>query len=320
MVFPVSCPVAKGVVWQWEGDSIGDWHSYSIDVAGVLEDAYSLGLKFLDLSKSPVVQPYHIDLQKMQQKRIETGNVRMIRREKLSSHYPLSDRSAQIQTSSVQQTSHIFPNNGPLNSAPAVSSAFNSTASNAGSRKRKRPSDTLPNFMMQQSMLPNIAVAQQNSASSTSVHGLTGHAATPSSGYGSSSSLLTSGVQGPLTRNRYSAALANMNQFNVPSTSIALPGGQQSQSWSGQNSLPLLNSSLTGLGLSSSSAPFQLPGHVSAPGSSVFFGAQQLSNNSSGGLGNPAGHSLFSNVSLLGNSYSSMLPGITPHMPNGQVR
>ncbi|KAL5016672.1 hypothetical protein ScPMuIL_006261 [Solemya velum] len=237
MVFPMSCPVAKGVVWQWEGDSMGDWHSYSIDVAAVLEEAYSIGLKFLDLSKTPVVQPYHIDLQKMQQKRIETGNIRLIRREKLNNQYPLNDRSAPVQTSnthylppdrsapvqtsSVQQTPHIFSNKGPITSISSGSSAFISTSSNTGSRKRKRPGET------------------------------------------------------------------------------------QSQAWSGQNSLPLLNSSLTGLGLNSSSAPFHMPGHVSAPGNSVFFGAQQLSN-TAGSIGNTPGHSLFPNVSLLGNSFNSM--------------
>lgn len=68
----------------------GQWHMYEMDVACALEDSHSQNprMALLDLSKSSLKIPYHIDFSRMIQIRIETGRVRKIRRATLKQAYP----------------------------------------------------------------------------------------------------------------------------------------------------------------------------------------------------------------------------------------
>lgn len=75
-------------MWQWEGDNPGTWHTYDMDISGVLENAFSQGQTTVDLSALPFCLPYKICLNTMSQIRLETKRRRMIRRELLPMPYP----------------------------------------------------------------------------------------------------------------------------------------------------------------------------------------------------------------------------------------
>ena len=85
-----SSPPGKGIIWQWEGDVRGQWNTFDMEVACLLEDHFSnpsTQNTELNLSKTAVKLPYIMDLSRMTQKRIETGRLRMIRRELLAMPY-----------------------------------------------------------------------------------------------------------------------------------------------------------------------------------------------------------------------------------------
>ena len=98
------------MVWQWEGDTQGQWHNYDLQVSIVIEDYFSqnaANLGHLDLSKTPMKLPYILDLKNMTQKRIETGRIRNLRREVLSAQYTLlngNSSTGDLASNSQQQT------------------------------------------------------------------------------------------------------------------------------------------------------------------------------------------------------------------------
>jgi len=93
-VLPSSSPIAKGITWQWEGDTPGAWIDFDVDVAEYIEDCFHKRLMLIDLSTSPFRLPYHLDILQMIQKRIHTGRVRKIQRTFTKVSYP-SDTSGQ---------------------------------------------------------------------------------------------------------------------------------------------------------------------------------------------------------------------------------
>ncbi|ESO91624.1 hypothetical protein LOTGIDRAFT_163349 [Lottia gigantea] len=91
-IYQMTSPDLNKITWQWAGDYIGQWNSYSFDVASMIESVYAgQQTNFIDLSQTQFKLPYFIDLKNFQQVRIETGTARSIRREKLNVPFPLSN-------------------------------------------------------------------------------------------------------------------------------------------------------------------------------------------------------------------------------------
>uniref|UniRef100_K1Q1B7 E3 ubiquitin-protein ligase n=1 Tax=Magallana gigas TaxID=29159 RepID=K1Q1B7_MAGGI len=121
-----SSPPGKGIIWQWEGDVRGQWNTFDMEVACLLEDHFSnpsTQNTELNLSKTAVKLPYIMDLSKMTQKRIETGRLRMIRRELLAMPYMKcipSDNSSTGSGSTTAQSNTQSANNGAVNGGSCV--------------------------------------------------------------------------------------------------------------------------------------------------------------------------------------------------------
>lgn len=121
-----SSPPGKGIIWQWEGDVRGQWNTFDMEVACLLEDHFSnpsTQNTELNLSKTAVKLPYIMDLSKMTQKRIETGRLRMIRRELLAMPYMKcipSDNNSTGSGSTSAQSNTQSANTGAVNGASCV--------------------------------------------------------------------------------------------------------------------------------------------------------------------------------------------------------
>ena len=85
--FPPDSPLAAGVMWQWEGDSAGEWHPYGTEVASLLEKAHRCGASSVDLSRHPFYLPYVVHLSSMVQIRTSTNYRRHVRRLTLPQPY-----------------------------------------------------------------------------------------------------------------------------------------------------------------------------------------------------------------------------------------
>ncbi|KAK3760894.1 hypothetical protein RRG08_042109 [Elysia crispata] len=91
-----SSALAKGYVWEFEGDTQSHWFAYDISTMTYLEETYSKLMKRRPKSKKrqPIVNmkghfqmQYVIDVEKMQQTRADTGKVRNIQRRPLTQAY-----------------------------------------------------------------------------------------------------------------------------------------------------------------------------------------------------------------------------------------
>ncbi|XP_062595606.1 E3 ubiquitin-protein ligase DTX1-like [Saccostrea cucullata] len=155
-LYPDTSPPGKGIIWQWEGDNRGQWNSFDMEVACLLEEHFSNPAnrnKELNLTKTAVKLPYIMDFSNMTQKRIETGRLRMIRRELLPMPYLNSSPSDGIPSSSATvngPTSRTvncqFSGQSTTNSQPSSSSSTNgqlsgtSTLNGPSCAKRQRVS------------------------------------------------------------------------------------------------------------------------------------------------------------------------------------
>ncbi|RUS79172.1 hypothetical protein EGW08_013080 [Elysia chlorotica] len=87
--------LAKGYIWEFEGDTPNHWFSYDVTTMLYLEEAYTKLMKrksksrkaqhVVDMSRS--FMPYVIDVEKMQQTRSGIGTVRNVRRQPLTQPY-----------------------------------------------------------------------------------------------------------------------------------------------------------------------------------------------------------------------------------------
>ncbi|XP_034952538.1 protein deltex [Chelonus insularis] len=74
-----SSPAGKGAKWEWAGDT-DDWHTYDMEVQCLIEEAWAMGSKTIDVSKTYLGFPYIINFCNLTQVRCCTGYVRPIRR------------------------------------------------------------------------------------------------------------------------------------------------------------------------------------------------------------------------------------------------
>ncbi|XP_063983649.1 protein deltex [Diachasmimorpha longicaudata] len=80
-------PAGKGAKWEWGGDT-DDWHTYDMEVQCLIEEAWAMGNKTIDVSKTYLGFPYIINFCNLTQVRCCTGYVRPIRRVQ-QAPYPL---------------------------------------------------------------------------------------------------------------------------------------------------------------------------------------------------------------------------------------
>ncbi|KAL9692114.1 hypothetical protein quinque_005528 [Culex quinquefasciatus] len=75
-----SSPAGKGTKWEWCGSSGNDWHSYTMEVQCVIEEAWARGDQTIDLTKTHLCLPYTINFLNLTQIRHQNGPLRSIRR------------------------------------------------------------------------------------------------------------------------------------------------------------------------------------------------------------------------------------------------
>ena len=206
-VLPSSSPLAKGITWQWEGDALGSWCDFDIEIINFLDECFVKGQKLIDLSKSKFFLPYHIDLNAMTQKRIETGRVRNIQRTFTSVSYP-KESSLQTSSSMKRQSSQ----SAGKSSMSAKKSRSSTVPAAAVGATTTTTVSTVPIMTVSNSvnMIPHSAHSNPMS--------LNAHIPNP----------FNLGHQGPLTRRRYiqsQSALSQHNQSNslVPPSNQSIP-------------------------------------------------------------------------------------------------
>jgi len=166
--YPADSAPAVGVMWQWSGDTAGQFHPYSTEVSSLLEKAHRCSASAVDLYRHPFYLPYVVRLSDMLQIRNDTNYRRRVQRVLLSqpympasssfSHTAVSPLPAQVfqfgnttahtlpgipATPAVDPSSLIFPSLfalpfvppplSPSSSAPAVGSPWVSGGLQGGS-------------------------------------------------------------------------------------------------------------------------------------------------------------------------------------------
>ncbi|KAL4224215.1 putative E3 ubiquitin-protein ligase dtx2 [Mactra antiquata] len=233
-VLPSSSPLAKGITWQWEGDVLGSWCDFDIEIIEYLENCFTKGQLVIDLLKSKFMLPYLIDLKSMTQKRVETGRLRNIQRVFLSTSYPMdssstssgtkrsstggssshkkSRTSVTASTSGLTQSSSISVSSSVISSSTVVSPPGFTSSVPAG-------------FSMSASNLYNPIVNGLNSTSMMPGSHISTH-------------------RGPLTRRRYNQTVSSISQLqpqphgaslstqpcSLPSTSFSVNAAHNSLS------------------------------------------------------------------------------------------
>jgi len=113
--FPPDSPPAAGVAWQWEGDSAGEWHPYSIEVALLLEKGHKCCASTVDLNRHPFYLPYVVHLSSMVQIRITTNYKRRVRRLTLPQPYMPAPSNFSRAPSSMLAAPLFQPSNATAN-------------------------------------------------------------------------------------------------------------------------------------------------------------------------------------------------------------
>ncbi|EEB13307.1 deltex, putative [Pediculus humanus corporis] len=98
-----SSPAGKGSKWEWEGDSLGEWHTYDMDVQCLIEAAWAKGEQTIDISKTYLGFPYVINFLNLTQVKASTGYVRNVRRVQ-QAPYPLVKLSQEEMTAFLVNT------------------------------------------------------------------------------------------------------------------------------------------------------------------------------------------------------------------------
>ena len=139
--------VAHGANWQWGGDNprlrrMGNmWHSYSMEIANMLEAAYCQNrYSVVDLDVSPIDQPYVVDLSQMKQINKTTQFARPVQRLLTGANYrTITSGPLQHQTNSNSQSGQwhfgsVFAKGSAGNSGSAgFGNSVNSGSSGFGS-------------------------------------------------------------------------------------------------------------------------------------------------------------------------------------------
>ncbi|XP_069134982.1 LOW QUALITY PROTEIN: E3 ubiquitin-protein ligase DTX4-like [Argopecten irradians] len=241
MLYPPDSPWGRGSLWQWEGDTAGEWHTYDADVARVIDDFFLQQGRsnILDLTQSTLNLPYQVNFGNMTQQRIGTGRQRNIRREKLTIPYPRISTGLSGQMVSGHGGQPIGLTNN-LMGQTAVSLV-------GGSNSAKQPRLSLGyGGATSQLNLPTTVAAANFSQS---YNGLSSATTTVSV-----STTVPSSIQfsGPLTRKRLHSSLVNNSNSNLLISSMH-PSNSVGQNNVSQSLAP------GGAGNSSSLGPLPLP-------------------------------------------------------------
>ncbi|XP_008546966.1 protein deltex [Microplitis demolitor] len=140
-----SSPAGKGAKWEWAGDT-DDWHTYDMDVQCLIEEAWAIGDKTIDVSKTYLGFPYIINFCNLTQVRCCTGYVRPIRRVQ-QAPYPLVKVTLEELQSAVGSGRRPLP---PLNVKSQSKSPHkkqpcgSSGSSNKKTTKKSKSSENSP--------------------------------------------------------------------------------------------------------------------------------------------------------------------------------
>nr|XP_029717387.1 protein deltex [Aedes albopictus] len=129
-----SSPAGKGTKWEWCGSSGNDWHSYTMEVQCVIEEAWARGDQTIDLTKTYLILPYTINFLNLTQIRHQNGPLRSIRRIQ-QAPYPLVKLPPNHQTPAAPQSSHSVPNLPPKPSQLISSGASSCSSNTSGSQQ-----------------------------------------------------------------------------------------------------------------------------------------------------------------------------------------
>ena len=113
--FPPDSLPAAGVMWQWEGDSAGEWRPYSIEVASLLEKGQQCCASSVDLNRHPFYLPYVVHLSSMVQIRTVTNYKRRVRRLALPQPYMPASSNFSHAPSSLFPAQVFQPSNAAMN-------------------------------------------------------------------------------------------------------------------------------------------------------------------------------------------------------------
>ncbi|XP_060064588.1 E3 ubiquitin-protein ligase DTX4-like [Ylistrum balloti] len=221
MLYPPDSPWGRGTLWQWEGDTAGEWHTYDADVARVIDDFFLQKGRsnILDLTHSSLNLPYQVNFSKMTQQRIGTGRQRNIRREKLTIPYPRISQGSAGQLISghpIGLTNNIMSPNTVPNLVGG---------SSPNSPKQPRLASGYPHVNASpaaQLIMPTSVGATNQSyihGTPTSLPTTTVSMSLPGSHISSATSSSIH-FSGPLTRKRLHSSIVNNNRSNLPISSM----------------------------------------------------------------------------------------------------
>lgn len=129
-----SSPAGKGTKWEWCGSSGNDWHSYTMEVQCVIDEAWARGDQTIDLTKSHLNLPYTINFLNLTQIRHQNGPLRSIRRIQ-QAPYPLVKLPPNQATNATPQASLSVPNLPPKPNQLISSGASSCSSNTSGSQQ-----------------------------------------------------------------------------------------------------------------------------------------------------------------------------------------
>ncbi|XP_062537053.1 protein deltex [Armigeres subalbatus] len=129
-----SSPAGKGTKWEWCGSSGNDWHSYTMEVQCVIEEAWARGDQTIDLTKTNLNLPYTINFLNLTQIRHQNGPLRSIRRIQ-QAPYPLVKLPPNQQAPSTPHPSISVPNLPPKPNQIISSGASSCSSTTSGSQQ-----------------------------------------------------------------------------------------------------------------------------------------------------------------------------------------
>lgn len=278
-VQPSSSPLAKGITWQWEGDALGSWCDFDIEIINYLDECFVKGQTFVDLSKSKFFLPYHIDLKAMTQTRIETGRVRNIQRVFTSVSYPKDTSMSGTSSAGVKRQP-----GGNTGKTATTKRSRSSTATSAGSG-----TGSVSATAVSVSNMFNSYVSQQTNSLFP-----TNSSLVPASNTGPQQLPTPALHQGPVTRRRYILSKTSLGLQNQSQANQSLPVTMTSAF----SAVPTQTSSLAQTGAFLSNIPSFQPGVFSNHGTSSLGHVPVYG-------GNPVPGSVF-NIQSAGTSNSSV--------------
>lgn len=162
-------------MWQWCESVIGQtsqWHQYDFEVAEILEQARTAGIRHVDLTQFPCQQPYIVDLTNMSQIRRETGFIRSVQRIRSARRYAMSVPKPSLKSQQLMSAVNTF-------SSSAVSTLASSAGYSLASSAMNPQASSAMNHLASSAVNPLASLAMSPLASSA-VYPLASSAMIPS--------------------------------------------------------------------------------------------------------------------------------------------